>query len=61
MVGILAAWLHEPLRVAWALLGAVLLLVAPAVYVAMRKRPSFLLTQTGNFLLTEAGNRFVLE
>jgi drug/metabolite transporter superfamily protein YnfA len=60
MVGILATWLQEQLRVAWALFGTVVL-IAYAVRMAMQKRPSFLLTEAGDFLLTEAGDRFLLE
>jgi hypothetical protein len=61
MVGILAAWLLEPLRVAWALFGTIVLLMAYVVHVTAQKRPGFLLTETGDFLLTEAGDRILLE
>jgi hypothetical protein len=61
MVGILAAWLQELPRIAWALFGTVVLLMAYAVHATMRKRPSFLLTETGDFLLTETGDRILLE
>lgn len=44
---------------AWALFGAVAMLIAYVVRIAMR--PSFLLTEAGDFLLTEAGDRFLLE
>ncbi len=59
-VGILTNWLQPQLRVAWALFTSVALLVAYAVHIT-RKRPSFLLTETGDFLLTETGDRFLLE
>jgi hypothetical protein len=58
--GILANWLQQQLRVAWALFTAVVLLIAYVVHIT-RKRPSFLLTETGDFLLTEAGDRILLE
>jgi hypothetical protein len=61
MVGILATWLQDQLRVAWALFGTVVLLIAYLVHIAMRERPRFLLTETGDFLLTETGDRFLLE
>lgn len=61
MAGILAAWLQGSLRVAWALFGTVVMLGAYLVHMAMQKRPSFLLTETGDLLLTEAGDRFLLE
>ena len=60
MAGILAAWLQAPLRVAWALFGAVVL-VGYEVRIAMQKRQGFLLTEAGDFLLTEAGDRLLLE
>jgi predicted acyltransferase len=61
MVGILATWLQEQLRVVWALFGAVVLLITYVVHIAMQKQPSVLLTETGDFLLTETGDRFLLE
>lgn len=61
MVGILAAWLQEQLRVAWALFGTVALLIAYAVAARTQERGNFLLTEAGDFLLTEAGDRFLLE
>jgi hypothetical protein len=59
VVGILAYWLPTPVRVAWALFGAVAMLSAYAVEVA--RRPSFLLTEAGDYLLTESDDRFILE
>jgi hypothetical protein len=60
VVGILANWLQQQLRVAWALFTAVVLLIAYVVHTT-RKRPSFLLTESGDFLLTETGDRILLE
>jgi hypothetical protein len=59
MVGILVASLQEHLRVAWALVGTVALLIAYAVRNATR--PSFYLTEAGDYILTEPGDRFILE
>jgi len=59
MAGILAAWLQGQLRMAWALFGTVVMLIAYVVRVATR--PSFLLTESGDFYLTESGDRFLLD
>ena len=56
--GILAASLQDRLRVAWALLVAVVGLAAYAVHVATR--PRFLLLENGDFFLTEEGDRLIL-
>jgi hypothetical protein len=56
----LVNWLQPQLRVAWALLVAVVLLIDHAVRIT-RKRPSLYLTESGDFLLTESGDRFLLE
>jgi hypothetical protein len=65
MVGILATWLHEQLRAAWALVGwalfgTVVLLIDHVIRIAMQKRPGSYHTEAGDYFLTEAGDRFLL-